>query len=144
MPPMTTLAHPAGLRPRLLRSLAELGRFCLVGASGYLVNVVVFTGLTNLGAGHLLAASGAFSVAVSHNYHWNRRWTFRAPGCGRRFLVVSFAAFLLALGVLDALVAARLQPVIAQAVSVVAVTPFSYLANRMWAFGQRRVGRPVT
>ena len=73
----------------------QLARFCAVGASGYVVNLAVFTALVHwAGLHYLLAAVCSFLVAVTNNYVWNRLWTFRGQRGhvayqGARFLVVS-------------------------------------------------------
>ena len=119
----------------------QLLRFAVVGASGYVVNLAVFTlALHGAGADYRVAAVAAFGVAVSNNFLWNRRWTF--PGAGApahrqavRFLVVSGAAFLVGLLVLTLLVeAVGVAELPAQAASIVAVTPLSFLANKLWSF----------
>src|SRR3954452_3185583 len=117
---------------------AQLLRFCVVGASGYAVNLAVFAATVHP-LGHRAAAVAAFAVAVTNNFAWNRRWTFDA-GDGHagfqaaRFLIVSLGAFLFALVVLDILVAAGAPAVAAQATSIVAATPLNYLGNRLWSF----------
>ena len=79
-------AHPR--RPRASPA-AQLGAArrssAAVGASGYVVNLVVYTALLN-GAGlhYAAAATCSFLVAVTNNYLWNRLWTFRAPARPRR------------------------------------------------------------
>lgn len=118
----------------------QLGKFCAVGASGYVVNLAVFSALVH-GAGvhYGLAAVCSFLVAVSNNYAWNRLWTFQARS-GRvavqapRFLAVSVAALSLNLVVLTALVAGGLAELPAQAAAILAVAPASFLANRTWSF----------
>jgi putative flippase GtrA len=117
-----------------LPAVAEFLRFCLVGLSGYAVNLAVFGSLTAAAVDHRPAAIVAFCVAVTNNLYWNRRWTFKTPGSVTRFLVVSLAGFTTAFGVLDALVTAGLAPFPAQAASILAVTPLTFLANRTWAF----------
>ena len=76
----------------------QLVKFCVVGATGYVVNLVVYTLLLE-GAGlhYVPAAIGSFLVAVTNNYAWNRMWTFRGQRGhvvfqGLRFLVVSTIA----------------------------------------------------
>jgi dolichol-phosphate mannosyltransferase len=120
----------------------ELVRFGLVGGSGYVVNLAVFTLLVH-GAqtGHRLAALGAFLVAVANNFLWNRRWTFRghteqAHRQAVRFLTVSVGAFLTGLAVLEVLVASGLAEVPSQAIAIVAATPLSFLGNKLWTFGR--------
>jgi putative flippase GtrA len=134
-------------RVRAARALRErdhwlqLLRFGLVGASGYVVNLAVFALATHgLGVDYRLAAAVAFLVAVSNNFTWNRRWTFDARGghAGRqaaRFLIISVAAFLVGLGLLQLLVEWVGVPKLpAQAGSILAVMPLSFLGNRLWSF----------
>jgi putative flippase GtrA len=122
---------------RLLES--QFVRFCVVGASGYAVNLAVYAALLAAGLHYLAAAAISFLVAALSNYVWNRTWTFRthaAPivGQGARALTVSA----LSLGAnqlfLVVLVAAGAGRLAAQAVAIVLATPFSFAANKLWAF----------
>jgi putative flippase GtrA len=137
--------HPVHVRVRTgLRkphNWLQLVKFCAVGASGYVVNLAVFTFCVELlGLHHLLAATAAFVVAVSNNFWWNRHWTFKARGGhagfqAARFLTVSVGAFLFAAAVLEFLVSvAGLHEVLAQAIAIVAATPFNFVGNKMWSF----------
>jgi len=137
---METRAARALRRPA---NWIELAKFCVVGTSGYLVNLAVYTALLH-GAGvyYLLAATCSFVVAVTNNYTWNRVWTFRARRGhlyfqGLRFLIVSLCALAANLLVLRALVGLDLDKVAAQATAIVLVTPLSFLGNRLWSFGRR-------
>jgi len=122
----------------------ELVKFCVVGASGYVVNLAVYTLLLE-GAGfhYVPAAIGSFLVAVTNNYVWNRTWTFRHQRGhlvlqGMRFLVVSTLALGANLAVLHLLVTAGLDEVLAQAIAIVLVTPINFIGNKLWSFGPRR------
>ena len=121
----------------------QLARFGAVGASGYAINLVVFAGAVAAGLHYIAAATVAFVVALVNNFVWNRIWTFRGAhgstsGQAARFLVVSTAAFLLSLAILDSLVGgARMPKVAAEAIAVLAVTPLSFLANKLWSFRAR-------
>ena len=125
----------------------QLVRFCLVGASGYVVNLAVYTLLLK-GAGlhYLAAATGSFLVAVTSNYTWNRLWTFRGQRGhvayqGLRFLVVSTVALLANLVVLHLLVTwGGVGKVLAQALAIVLVTPWNFVGNKLWSFGRRSQG----
>src|SRR6201999_4374227 len=67
---------------RSRESWLQLLKFGVVGGSGYLINLGVFAFLSgNLGVYHAVAAVGAFCVAVTSNFLWNRYWTF-GPGEG--------------------------------------------------------------
>ena len=133
---------------RIIRRLFESQflRFCLVGASGYAVNLAVYAGLLAAGLHYLAAAAVSFLVAAVSNYAWNRAWTFRTSGApilgqGARALLVSG----LSLGAnqlfLLVLVAAGAGHLAGQAVAIVLATPFSFAANKLWAFAEpARVG----
>jgi dolichol-phosphate mannosyltransferase len=135
---------------RVTRRLLEnqFVRFCAVGASGYAVNLAVYAALLAAGLHYLAAAAIAFLVAAASNYLWNRTWTFRTSGApvlgqGARALAVSA----LSLGAnqlfLVALVAAGAGHLAAQAVAIVLATPFSFVANKLWAFAEPgRVAEP--
>jgi putative flippase GtrA len=124
-------------------SWLELVRFACVGASGYVVNLAVFTLLLqSAGAHYRAAATGAFLVAVANNFLWNRHWTFRARHGhagfqAARFFTVSVMAFAFNLALLELLVAGfELPEVPAQAAAVVAATPLSFLGNKLWSFAR--------
>jgi putative flippase GtrA len=121
----------------------QLAKFCAVGASGYAVNLVVYSLLVEaLGLHYLVAATCSFVVAVTNNYTWNRVWTFRgARGHiayqGLRFLVVSGVALGANLVILYLLVRLGLDKVPAQAIAIVLVTPLNFIGNKVWSFRRR-------
>ena len=131
----------AGLRKR--KNWEQLAKFCAVGATGYLVNLAVYAFLLDVvGLHYLSAAVGSFLVAVTNNYLWNRLWTFRAQrGAvayqGARFFVVSTAALLANLAVLEILVSLGLGEFVSQAIAIVLVTPVNFVGNKLWSFGPR-------
>ncbi len=131
----------AALRRR--RNWEQLVKFCIVGATGYLVNLGVFSLLVLvLGVHYIPAAFCSFLVAVTNNYTWNRIWTFRAERGhvayqGMRFLVVSTLALGANLLVLHLLVTVGLSEVLAQAIAIVLVTPINFVGNKLWSFGPR-------
>lgn len=119
----------------------QLLRFGVVGLSGYVVNLGVYAFFAKvLGTPYLLAAVIAFLVAVSNNFLWNRRYTFRVRHGRRReqatrFLVVSLGAFGASVVVLAALVElGGVDKIVAQAVAVVAALPLNFLGQRLWSF----------
>jgi putative flippase GtrA len=145
--PAATFQPP---RRRLVASLLsvknwqQLGKFCVVGAVGYLINLAVYDALLHKGLHYLVAATCSFLVAVTSNYLWNRHWTFREHRGhlgiqGMRFLLVSVAALGANLIVLHVLVAeGGLDKLPAQAVAIVAVTPLNFAGNKLWSFRRRQ------
>jgi putative flippase GtrA len=130
----------AGQALRRRHNWVQLGKFSLVGASGYVVNLVVYTALLK-GAGfhYALAATCSFVVAVTNNYIWNRLWTFHdqrghVGWQGVRFLVVALVAYGANLAILAAFVESGVDKVLAQAIAVILVTPLNFLGNKLWSF----------
>jgi dolichol-phosphate mannosyltransferase len=134
----------AGLRRP--HNWVQLVKFCVVGGSGYVVNLCVFAfAVAVFDAHHLVAATAAFLVAVTNNFWWNRHWTFgaRAGHAGfqaARFFAVSVLAFVVAATILELLVRSGMPEIPAQAISIVAATPLNFAGNKMWSFGRARGG----
>ena len=125
---------------RLRENWIQLVKFGVVGASGYVVNLAVYTLLLQ-GAGlhYVAAATGSFLVAAGWNYWWNRTWTFRAQRGhfglqGMRFFIVAATVYGGNVAVLAALVSSGLGKIAAQALAIVLVTPLNYLGNKLWSF----------
>lgn len=118
----------------------QLFQFGLVGASGYLVNLVVFAVLNGpLDVHYIGAAILAFCVAVMNNFWWNRHWTFdarhgHAGFQAARFFTVSVLALAINLIALELLVGAGVGELPAQAISVAIAMPFNFVGNKLWTF----------
>ena len=116
----------------------QLGKFCAVGGSGYVINLVVYALL--LGIGAHAAAVVSFVVSAANNYWWNRHWTFaREKGHfgaqGVRFLVVSTAALVVnQLWLLVFLDWFGWGKIVSQAIAIVLVTPLNFVGNKLWSF----------
>src|SRR4051794_39824615 len=141
MPPASELAYRIGAAARHPANWVQLLKFGLVGGSGYLTTPPVFPLLTgNLGIPHVTAAIGAFAVAVTNNFLWNRYWTF-GPGDGpthfqaARFFAVSLASLGLNIAVLELLISNHTTgELAAQAIAVAVAMPFNFLGNKLWTF----------
>ena len=134
--PSNPISRPART---LSPTASQLLRFCVVGASGYAINLVVYASLLAAELGYVAAATLSFLVAASSNYMWNRHWTFEArherlASQGLRALGVSGVSLGANQLCLVALVAAGADHLAAQAVAILLVTPFSFVANKLWAF----------
>jgi putative flippase GtrA len=114
-------------------------RYCVVGGTGYVVNLVAFL-IADRSMTYTLAFSLAFVLAATSNFVWNRVWTFQVRhGVPHhqyvRFLTVSAMALCLDLAVLRALVeAGGMAKVSAAALAILVATPVSFLGNKLWTF----------
>ena len=147
LPPRVPVAHGA---PRPLTRLRQgmgrthnwlqLVRFGAVGASGYVVNLVVFAACVHLlGIDYHLSAVISWVVSVLNNFWLNRHWTFDAKQDhpvrqAVRFFTVSLAAFGFTYVVLVLLVDAGMMKVAAQAIAIAAGTPLSFIGQKLWSF----------
>ncbi len=120
---------------------AQLTIFCLIGASGYVVNVALFAVYVDgLRFDPRIGALLAFLCAVGNNFVWNRRWTFpeRGASAGRqgiKFAVVSMGAFLVSLAVLTTLVGLTNVPaVVSQMIAIAIAAPVGFVGNKVWTF----------
>ena len=117
----------------------ELVRFCVVGGSGYVINVGLFW-LAYRDLPYMVAFVIAFAVAATNNFIWNRVWTFKIEhGVPHvqyaRFLTVSLAALAIDLAALALLVeVVGVHKPIAAAIAIVVATPISFLGNKLWSF----------
>jgi len=136
-------------RSRLIASLrsphnwGQLGKFLVVGAVGYAINLAVYAALIHAGLHYLVSAICSFLVAVSSNYWWNRHWTFRNQRGhlgvqGMRFFIVSLASLGANLAVLQLMITAGTSKFVGQAIAIVLVTPLNFVGNKLWSFRRRR------
>jgi len=139
--PTTALSRTrAGQALRKPHNWVQLAKFSAVGASGYVVNLAVYTALLKGADLHYaLAATCSFVVAVTNNYTWNRLWTFHAQRGhygwqGLRFLVVALVAYGVNLILLTALIGFGVDKVLSQAIAIVLVTPLNFVGNKLWSF----------
>ncbi len=135
--------HRLRLGVRKPHNWLQLGRFVAVGASGYVVNLAVFAACVHLLAvNYKLAAVISFVVSVANNFWWNRHWTFMSAKAaahpvsqGLRFFAVSLVTFGFSYVILVSLVdGAGMAKVVAQALSIVAATPLSFIGQKLWSF----------
>lgn len=133
--------HRVRLGVRKPKNWLQLARFAAVGASGYVVNLAVFAACVHLFAvNYKLAAVAAFVISVANNFWWNRHWTFGAKTThagvqGAKFFAVSLVTFGFTYVILVSLVdGTGMAKVVAQAISIVAGTPLSFVGQKLWSF----------
>ena len=118
----------------------ELIRFCVVGGSGYVINVGLFT-IAYKHVPYPIAFVFSFVVAATNNFIWNRVWTFRHSKDdshmamqGARFFAVSLLAATAGLLLLEVFVRAGIPKIPGEMLAVALVVPVSFLGNKHWSF----------
>ncbi|HZY96525.1 MAG TPA: GtrA family protein [Candidatus Cybelea sp.] len=126
------------------RGVRQFLKFGIVGASGFIVNLIVFTLLQRVVPNHTrplqydVIYTIAFLTGGVSNYYLNRIWTFRSAGHpvreGAQFLSVSILALIVGL-VVSALVAPRLgHGHRTWFVATVAGIFVNFFLNKYWTF----------
>lgn len=124
--------------------MRQFVKFGIVGVSGFLVNLIVFTALQRVVPHHdqpaqyyLIYTIGFLSGGVS-NYYFNRIWTFRSTGHafreGTQFLTVSAMALCVGL-----IVSALISPYLGHGhrtwfVATLAAVFVNFFLNKYWTF----------
>ena len=132
-------------------------KYALVGVSGTILDVGLFTllvAVTPLGEtllGHIIAATITFTIAVSNNYFWNSRWTFKEHARRDKkqffqFFLVSIIGwalntfFLTVFSTLFIHLFSTLTPLLSALAKICAsgiVLIYNFLMNRFWTFKKR-------
>ncbi len=126
------------------RGVRQFVKFGIVGASGFLVNLIVFTLLGRIVPDHdrplqynIIYSLAFFAGGVS-NYYFNRIWTFRSTGHavreGAQFLTVSAIALVVGL-----LVSAAVSPWLKHGhrtwfVATLSGIVVNFFLNKYWTF----------
>ena len=118
-------------------------KFGIVGASGVVVNLGVFTLLLMAGVNKFLASPVAIEISIIWNFFLNNYWTFRWRKTedrvrikGLKFNLVSLLALGVSYGAFLAISIAfpDLAPQIPQLIGIIPATLVNYLLNSYWTF----------
>jgi dolichol-phosphate mannosyltransferase len=123
-------------------------KFAIVGASGVLVNLVIFTILLELGLNKLIASPIAIEFSIIFNFLLNNFWTFGNRNTkdkfhlrGLKFNIVSFIALGLSYTtfVMLILLFPNIIPQIPQMIAIIPAVFVNYFLNIYWTFKEKPV-----
>ena len=151
---MSTRLRSASARGSRLATSLRFVRFCIVGASGVLVNLLVlwlareylFATLRPPRLRLNAALALAIAVATLSNFLWNRFWTWRDRhrGAGARALAGQFGQYALAvlIGsgvqiVLTNVLSSYMYYLLANLMAIGAAAGVNFALNNAWTFRQR-------
>jgi dolichol-phosphate mannosyltransferase len=120
-------------------------KFAVVGASGVLVNLAIYSLLIYLDTYYLFAAVAAFVFAVSNNFYWNFIWTFKDKAENKsvkekylHFFLISFINFLINISVLRILVDSfAVHKILAQIIAIGTAFIFNFFGNYLITFKEK-------
>ncbi len=126
--------------PQLRTRVGQPLKFVLVGAGGYVVNLLAFAVLFESGVRYVVASVVAYFISNVLMYLGNRYFTFRLGHAGFwsayvRYLIVGLVVAGLTAAVLVLLVdAVGLHPTFGQALALLIVTPVAFILFKRWTF----------
>jgi putative flippase GtrA len=126
--------------PQLRNGVGQAFKFVLVGAGGYVVNLLAFAALYGGGVRYVVASVTAYFLSNVLMYFGNRYFTFRLGHAGFwsayiRYLIVGLVVAGLTVAVLVVLVdVAGLHPTFGQALALLIVTPVAFVLFKRWTF----------
>lgn len=131
------------LGARIRRAISQFWKYCIVGATGYVINFLIFSLLYGVAAiPYVLAATVSFAISATNNFLLNKYWTFDNPQGqtttqAGRFLVVSCASWGLNMLLLVLMIEVlSLNEYASQALAIAAVTLLNFTGNKLWSFRQ--------
>jgi len=136
-----------------MRALRTFIRFALVGASGTIVNLGVFSVALHAGLNKYIASPLAVEVSIIWNFFLNNYWTFRERRTrdrvrikGLKYNLVSIASLGVSFATFTAmtLFVPRASPVLDQFVGIVPAVLVNYFLNSYWTFRSHPEPEPVS
>ncbi|MGE5248453.1 MAG: GtrA family protein [Verrucomicrobiota bacterium] len=118
-------------------------KFCVVGASGVVVNLGIFSLLIHSGMNKYLASPIAIEISILSNFALNNAWTFADRKTTDRFHIKGMKFHLISVAALGisylafvalSLLFPKLSPLYAQAIGIVPATFVNYFLNSRWTF----------
>jgi dolichol-phosphate mannosyltransferase len=128
----------------------RFGRFAIVGALGFVIQLATLTFLTAAGWPYLLAAAIAVEFAALHNFLWHERWTWRDRALPRRTVgqrlvdyhlttaSIAIAGNVLLTGAIVEVFGA--PPILANVGAVAIQASASFAVADRWVFRSNRLG----
>lgn len=132
------------------RSSKTFIKFLIVGASGTVINLGLFTLLLAFGVNKYLASPIAIEASILSNFLWNNLWTFRwrqVKGSvqmkGLKFNAVSLIALVVSYGTFVGLSLSfpDTLPQIHQLIGIIPATLVNYFLNSYWTFRHEPEGK---
>ena len=119
-------------------------KFCIVGASGVLVNFAIYTlCIEILEVYYILASAISFVIALTCNFFFNKYWTFKFKTKHRDSTILEYGKFTLAciggyvinlISLYSSVEILGWGKVLSQLISIFFATFFNFLISSVWVF----------
>ncbi|BDU50921.1 GtrA family protein [Haliovirga abyssi] len=120
-------------------------KFGIVGISGVIVNMIVYSILIFMNINYLIAATISFFIAVTNNFIWNNIWTFKGKAEHKSFkrkyfsfLLISGINFIVNILVLRLLVENfSINKILSQLIGIGVASTLNFLGNYFIVFKEK-------
>jgi putative flippase GtrA len=118
----------------------QIARYALVGLLAVAIHYAALIALVELAAvGKVLASVVGFCLAIPVNYYFQHRWVFRSQNRHRvalpRYQAVTAVGLAINAVAFNGGLKVGLPYLLAQAIAIVLVVGFNFIANRVYTFG---------
>lgn len=123
--------------------LNQFLKFCIVGSTGIIVNMLIYSFLIFLGIHYIAAATFSFIGALTSNFFFNKIWTFKNFSFNIqtvirqyiKFAFVCLGGYIINICVLYSLYNyLNFNKIIAQFIGILVATIGNFLGSKKWAF----------
>lgn len=123
-----------------LNNIVTLFRFIVVGVSNTFVDFLLFFSLIALHVPYMWAQMFGYSAGVINSYIWNRAWTFRSVGGGKkqfvRFLAVNLCSLIVTIMMLHGF--REMFPIVLnKMIATISGMAINWIGSRMWVFSEK-------
>jgi len=137
------------LKIKISPTLWEFIKYCIVGGTGTIIDVGIYTVLTRIFHFYYILATGiSVFIAIFNNFLLNKHWTFKKGKSGRttkeylKFFIVSVINYFLHIGIMYSIVeftklesiVGNYEDFIAKFIAIIIITISNYIGNKYWTF----------
>lgn len=122
----------------------EFVKFCMVGATNFVIDISIYTALTRLlGIYYIIAAIISASIAITWSFFINKKWTFKDVDRRVRtqyvkFFIANIISLITSLILLYISVDIYgINDLLAKVIITVLVAFLNFTINKLWTFGKK-------
>lgn len=120
--------------------LLQFIKFCIVGVSNVIINLLVYYLFIYFGASYYTANTFGYCISLLNAYYWNIKWVFsrqNTSGCGSvaKFFCVYIFSYFLTMFLLYVFVdIMEFSKLVVPIINVLITTPINFILNKFWSF----------
>lgn len=126
-----------------MQTRKQLVRFVIVGVASNAILYLLYLAATSIGIGHKAAMTALFALGIVQTFFFNKNWSFQHSGSNGSTFIRYIGAYCAAYGINFAAMVIfvdryHISDRLVQAVMIVVVAAFMFVAQRLWVFPASR------